>query len=433
MLGAGAPEPEGACFGLDVWGESVQHAFVKKGIRLTETTPAKDGDLRVCRLVNVVVGSPAVKSCQPLILPLFTQPQPQNLPQPHILHIQPPRPLGNMHRHKRNHTPRLDRPIPRRLQALRHLLLRPRIPPNPHMHIPHPARRSRITHQIPLHAHRTRLLPLRTNNKITQLHLPGLAGDTANLHHRLRVVHVVEERAGRQNHGVGLAHDLRPGWHLQRARHAVQSVVEEEDLPLRGGGVDGGLERGRVVGGGVAAGAEGARGEEGGGREGLVLGFRAGEVMAGGGEEGGRAGVGGYGTGGLDGAGRGVEVAVGPGGDGGCAAGEEGARGTFDGDGGVGQGDVFEDEGAGGGGAGGGRPGCEDRDGDVGEAAVEDGDGAGVDLGGAAGGDVDADLAVVDGQAVVGPAPVPELDDGWEALVCVSRRVGSLTYQSCSC
>lgn len=84
---------------------------------------------------------------------------------------------------------------------------------------------------------------------------------------------------------------------------------------------------------------------------------------------------------------------------------------TFDGDGDVREGNVLEDESAGGVGTTGSGPGGGNGDGGVGEGTIKDDDGAGFYLA-AAGGDVNADATVVNGEARICPAPVPQMIDG---------------------
>lgn len=151
------------------------------------------------------------------------------------------------------------------------------------MNIPHPTDLppSPLRPQIPLHPDRPPLSPLRRHQEITHLHRPPFLPLPPNLHHRPRHRRAVKPPPARHNHGKRLPDDLRAGGDADCSCDAVDAVVEPEELVLHHGGVDGGLQGDGVVCDGVAAGAEGTEGEDGGGAEGGVLGLGAGEVAGG--------------------------------------------------------------------------------------------------------------------------------------------------------
>jgi hypothetical protein len=99
--------------------------------------------------------------------------------------------VHKLHTQKNALTSTNTRPrILRSRRTLSILQVTPHKPPNPRMHIPHPARRARRI-QIPLNEHSTRLLLLRRNNHIAPLHLSSIPR-MAYPHDWLRARHVVE-------------------------------------------------------------------------------------------------------------------------------------------------------------------------------------------------------------------------------------------------
>lgn len=119
-------------------------------------------------------------------------------PNPHVLHVQPTGALSDVHAHERGQTLGLDRMRIRlgRLCTLADLQIRPLKSAHADVHIPHSRRTPCGALQIPLDQNRTPLAlrsALRADNHIRPLHHARLPR-RADLHDRLRRVHVREER-----------------------------------------------------------------------------------------------------------------------------------------------------------------------------------------------------------------------------------------------
>ncbi|SPQ23429.1 8bdce749-e62e-4af3-8c1f-5a9c97833852 [Thermothielavioides terrestris] len=350
-------------------------------------------------------------------------------PHPRVLHVHARRRPRQVHAQERGHAPR--RHVVRRghrrvgrLGAVGQLQVGPGKAADAHVHVPQARRRRRRRREVVLEQDSPRLRAARGQDRVGPLDPARLAG-RADLHDGLGARGGAEEGAGREDHGERLAEDARAGGDPHRLGDQVHAGVEEDDLVGGGGGGEERVERVRVVRRAVALGARRARADELGQWQVLVLrlrplveGSRAAAAAA---EQRGRARVG------RDGAlerrrarRRRVAVPAAPGFDHGGTgrAGEDGARGPADGRRHVVEREVLQDQVVGHVRAGGIRVAEDDADRRVLDGAVDDSGGADREgrlarrLVRRRGREVEADLAVVDGHALISPAPGPQLLDG---------------------
>lgn len=205
-----------------------------------QTSAAENGDLRVARVVNIVVCGP-----EPV---LFTLAGKHHFPSQftHILHVKVACASSDMHGHVSSNASRVNSRAARSYRALRNLEVRSLEAADSRVHIPHAAGRSRGG-QVPLNENSSSLGALRGHNHVRPLHLSSLAR-CANLNHGLRVALVIEEASGRHDDGVFLSNNLRARGDTERAGDAVDTGIKVHDLACSSGTVDDTLQSGRVIG-----------------------------------------------------------------------------------------------------------------------------------------------------------------------------------------